>query len=82
VRPEEEIKRLLEFLGADAREEVVRECVSSASFENWTDGRQRGEEDSTSFLRKGVAGDWKNVFTEDDKRVFKEEAGDLLIELG
>jgi hypothetical protein len=81
-RPEEETERLLEFLGAGADEETIRECVRAASFENWTDGRERGQEDSFSFFRKGVAGDWKNVFTEEDKHIFKEEAGDLLVELG
>ncbi|MGH3145553.1 MAG: sulfotransferase [Rubrobacter sp.] len=80
--PETEAERLLEFLGADAGEEAVRECVRAASFENWTDGRERGQEDPSSFFRKGVAGDWENVFTEQDKRIFKEEAGDLLLKLG
>jgi hypothetical protein len=80
--PEEETKRLLEFLRADAGDKVVRECVEAASFENWADGRKRGQEDPFSFLRKGVAGDWKNFFTEEDKLIFKEEAGDLLVELG
>jgi hypothetical protein len=81
-RPEEEAKRLLEFLRADAGDEVVRKCVDSASFETWADGRKRGQEDPSSFFRKGVAGDWQNVFTERDKEIFKEEAGDLLIDLG
>lgn len=81
-RPEEEARALLEFLGADTSERVVRDCVTAASFENWTDGRRRGQEDSASFFRKGVAGDWKNVFTEVDKQVFKEAAGGLLVELG
>jgi hypothetical protein len=81
-RPEEETRRLLEFLHADSGDEVVRECVASASFENWTKGRERGQEDPSAFLRKGVAGDWKNVFTERDKEIFKERAGDLLIDLG
>jgi hypothetical protein len=81
-RPEEEVGRILRFLGADDGEETVRRCVESASFEAWTQGRQRGHEDSAAFLRKGVAGDWKNVFTERDKRVFKEAAGELLIQLG
>lgn len=81
-RPEEEVRRLLEFLKADIGEETVRHCVETASFEKRTKGRERGREDSTAFLRKGVAGDWKNIFTDEDKRVFKEEAGDLLIELG
>ena len=81
-RPEEEAGRLLRFLGAADDEEIVKQCVESASFEAWTEGRRRGQEDSTAFLRKGVAGDWRNVFTERDKRVFKEAAGELLIALG
>jgi hypothetical protein len=72
----------LRFLGADAGEETVRRCVVSAGFERWAKGRKRGEEDSKAFLRKGIAGDWKEVITEEDKRIFKEAAGDLLIRLG
>jgi hypothetical protein len=48
-------------------------------------GRERGQENYTldhGKHRKGIAGDWKNVFTERDKAVFKEAAGNLLIELG
>lgn len=81
-RPVKEVARLLEFLGADATEEAARRCVEAASFERWTKDRERGEEDSTSFLRKGVAGDWRNVFTARDREIFKEHAGDLLIRLG
>ncbi len=81
-RPHEEVRRLLAFLGAEADEETVRRCVNAASFERLSRGRERGEEDPSSFFRKGVAGDWKNVFTERDKQVFKEEAGDLLVQLG
>jgi hypothetical protein len=82
TRPEEEVRRLLEFLGAGANEEIVRRCVNSASFEKLSRGRKRGQEDPSSFFRKGVAGDWRSVFTEEDKKIFKEEAGDLLIRLG
>ena len=80
-KPEEEIERLLEFLGANAREESVSQCVGAASFEKLTGGRERGQE-AASFFRKGIAGDWKNVFTEQNKQDFKAAAGDLLIELG
>ena len=34
------------------------------------------------FSTARIAGDWKNHFTEEDRRVFKEEAGELLIRLG
>jgi hypothetical protein len=81
-RSEEEVRRLLEFLGADASEETVRRCVDSARFESLSQGRERGEEDSSSFFRKGIAGDWRTVFTEEDRRIFKEAAGEMLVELG
>jgi hypothetical protein len=76
-----ELERLLEFLGADASEQVVNRCVDAASFEKLSGGRRRGQE-APSFFRKGVAGDWRNVFTEQNRRDFKAAAGDLLIELG
>ena len=77
-----ETARLLRFLGAGAGDEVVRRCVEQASFEKLSGGRRRGDEDPTSMLRKGVAGDWREAFSGEDRRVFKEEAGDLLVELG
>lgn len=81
-RPEQEVARLLEFLGARSDEEAVAHCVGSSSFDRLSEGRQRGEENPTSFYRKGVAGDWKNSFTKRDKNIFKKEAGDLLVRLG
>jgi hypothetical protein len=77
-----EVKRLLDFLEVRSDKGVVRRLVNQASFENISGGRQRGEEDSTSLVRKGIAGDWKNVFSDKDKQIFKREAGDLLVKLG
>jgi hypothetical protein len=82
VSPNEEVQRLLGFLGVDTEERLVEHCVGSASFEKLSRGRERGQEDPSSFYRKGVAGDWRNHFTEEDRRIFKEEAGELLIRLG
>jgi hypothetical protein len=81
-RPNEEVSRLARFLGADTSEKAVQQAVDSASFERLSKGRERGQEDTSSFYRKGVAGDWKNYFTERDKEIYKEEAGKLLIRLG
>lgn len=80
-KPAEEVRRLLGFLGADAKEEAVARCVEMASFKRRAN-RERGQEDPFSRYRKGMVGDWKSVFTEEDKHVFKEIAGHLLIELG
>lgn len=82
-RPTDEAKKLLQFLGADSSEGVVTRCVRATSFERRAKGRARGEEDNTSSAaRKSIASDWRNVFTERDRQIFKEEAGDLLIKLG
>jgi hypothetical protein len=80
-RPIGEAQRLLEFLGVDSSVEKAKKCVERARFERKT-SRKPGQEDPSSRFRKGVAGDWKSVFTEEDKRIFKEIAGNLLIELG
>jgi len=82
ARPNEEVSRLAGFLGADTREKAIQQAVSSASFEKLSKGRERGQEDTSSFYRKGIAGDWRNYFTERDKEIYKEEAGELLIRLG
>ena len=79
--PVAKARGVLEFLGADSSEEVARKCVEAVSFERKA-SRRPGEEDATSFYRKGVSGDWKGVLTKEDRRAFKEEAGDLLVELG
>ncbi len=45
-------------------------------------GRTGGTEDRSSFIRKGVAGDWRNHFTRESAQVFDDLAGDVLLALG
>jgi hypothetical protein len=45
-------------------------------------GRQKQGSGGPFVFQEGVAGDWKNAFTEQAKQDFKAVAGDLLIELG
>jgi len=45
-------------------------------------GRQKGTEDPHSHYRKGVAGDWQNHLAGENKALFKERWGQLLIDLG
>ena len=79
---EGELKRLLDFLGADASGDVVRSCAEAASFEKLSKGRARGEEDSKSFFRKGVAEDWKNYLNPEQVKRFDQLAGGMLRRLG
>jgi len=76
-----ELDRLFAFLGVGTDSATIERIVEENAFEKKS-GRSRGEEDSTSFLRKGISGDWKGTFNARDKKVFKRHAGDLLIDLG
>lgn len=65
--PEANIREALAFIGVASDLETVRACVNAASFRNLSGGRERGSDvDEPSFFRKGVAGDWKSVLTEEE----------------
>jgi hypothetical protein len=72
---------ILEFLGAGSEDRVIERCLRSSSFER-ASSRRQGEEDSASFFRKGIAGDWRDVFTERDRELYKDLAGERLVEFG
>jgi len=66
----------------DVEMETFRKAVSSCRFESLSQGRKRGEEDVSSHVRKGIAGDWRNYFTPKVKKFFKQRYGDLLVRSG
>jgi hypothetical protein len=74
------LERVLLLLNA-RRGAAMERCIEASSFERVSQRRQ-GEEDSGSFYRKGVAGDWRDVFTERDRELYKKVAGERLVELG
>ena len=59
----------------------AKDIADKFSFEKQS-GRKPGQENTKSFMRKGVVGDWKNCFTPESKRLFAQYAGDALIGLG
>ena len=69
--PKDAIRKLAEFLGYEISPKMVDKISDLAHFQNmkkvptvnmsWID--QFRDEKDTSFMRKGVAGDWKNYFT-------------------
>lgn len=72
--------RVFEFLDAD--DTVAKDCLKAAAFETVNNGRGRGQEDPSSFFRKGVVGDWQNHFDDEAKAAFEETAGEALKMLG
>lgn len=61
-----------------ARAEEIAEAFSFAR----QSGREPGEENKNSFMRKGIVGDWRNSFSPEACEVFDYYAGDVLILLG
>jgi hypothetical protein len=71
-----QVENILSFLNADADSKTVDTLIEKTRFDRMNKG------DKNSFFRKGISGDWKNYFNDDDVRVFKSIAGQLLLALG
>lgn len=74
--------RVFELFELDTSPDTVKEIVETHSFRRLSGGRSQGQENKSSFFRKGMSGDWKNHFTPDLKELYKELIGDFLIEFG
>lgn len=74
-------KALIKLVGFSPERSKLESIVDKYSFENQTK-RKRGTEVVGSFIRKGIAGDWKNKFSPEARRVFHQHAGKTLINLG
>lgn len=80
--PFAEMQKLWAFLGVEvdpALESPIKEEMASNPDETW---QAKRNESIASFLPKGHAGNWRNMFTEKDKQLFKEIAGEMLVKWG
>jgi hypothetical protein len=73
---------LCEFLGVDSNKIVVARCTEAASFSNLTGGREVGNEDRSSFFRKGVPADWRHHLGPRAAAEFRDRAGVWLDRFG
>lgn len=80
--PHESLRQLFEFLSAPSSDSVLSSCLNGAEFSKLSGGRQRGEEDSTSFFRKAIVGDWKNHMSQQFEDQFTKNVGKTFLELG
>ena len=79
TNPEEELVKICKFLNYNTYSlEKIKTVIEINSFKNKAK-REPGQTSNTSFLRKGIAGDWKNHFTKESAEVFNHYAGKELI---
>ena len=62
IDPVTELARVVTALGKTPDRDQIVKTVDRFSFEKLS-GRKEGEENRNSFMRKGIVGDWKNVFS-------------------
>lgn len=74
--------KIIEHCQLDVSRERLQQVLDANSFENLAGGRTRGVEDQDSHFRKGIAGDWKNYFTDRVKQAFLQRYGSVLIRTG
>jgi hypothetical protein len=82
AEPTAVLREVLTFLRASAELDVIAACIGAGSFERLSGGRARGEENRSSFFRKGVSGDWHRHFSTETARRFEEKAGIWLTRYG
>ncbi len=75
------LKAMIFLSDGNGHEVDLDKIVETYSFKNQTK-RIPGQENKKSFLRKGIAGDWKNHFNQKSNEVFDHYGGDALIKAG
>lgn len=75
------LKAVFSHLCIDVSDEKIEQIVSRHEFASLT-GRARGVENTNDFCRKGVTGEWKQVFSHSQKTAFSYMAKDVIEWLG
>lgn len=79
-QPFQEMSRLWQFLGVSATDSslslTILDEMASNPDEEWQAKRNEGIAD---FLPKGQAGNWRRLFSAGDREVFKQTAGQMLL---
>ncbi len=81
-RSVDHFRELFRHCRMDLPDPALERLLEQYSFEAFSGGRKPGEEDAQSHYRKGIAGDWRNYFSDREKDLFKQRTGSLLVELG
>jgi hypothetical protein len=75
------MSEVFRHLGIARSEEEVERIVETNSFKR-VSGRTPGQQDTGSFLRKGVSGEWREIFTDEQKELFAKIGEDVVMRLG
>jgi hypothetical protein len=81
LNPKETVNKIITDLNLSASEEHIASIIENNEKDRFSQ-KLGGIVKHNTVVRKAISGDWKNHFTDEHKRIFKEIAGDTLIQLG
>lgn len=79
--PNTVLEKIFNFLGFKIEQKKIENIIEINSFDKIT-GRKRGENNDTKFVRKGVSGEWKTIFSKEQKLLFSKIGEDVIEKLG
>lgn len=82
AEPVAEMQKLWAFLGAQAAPSLAAEIQKEMGQNLDEEWQAKRNQSIASFLPKGKAGNWRNIFTAHDRQIFKEIAGETLAKWG
>jgi hypothetical protein len=81
--PQNEIKRIWEFIGADISDPALDGIIAAEMQQNPdADWQHEKASEIVAPLQKGKQGSWRTMFTHRDRETFKQIAGEMLIKWG
>ena len=65
------LEKIFNFLNYNIGQKKIVDIIESNNFHKVT-RRKRGKSDDTKFIRKGVSGEWKTIFSDEQKLLFSK----------
>ena len=82
-QPYFQLKRIWNFLGVDTEiPDLEKAMINELSDNPDADWQREKQREVAKFIQKGLPGSWQDIFTEKDRKIFKEFAGETLVEWG
>ncbi len=81
INPNTVLEKIFNFLGFNIEQEKIKQIIEKNSFDKIT-GRKSGENDNTKFIRKGISGEWRTIFSKEQKSLFNRIGEDIIKNLG
>lgn len=75
--PNHAMEEIFNFLDFKIEQKRIENIIEKNSFNKIT-GRKRGKSDDSKFVRKGISGEWKTIFSKEHKLLFSKIGEDVV----